>query len=355
MLRVDGGRLVRRSAPISHRDARNAWTQREGVVLELQCGALRGAGEASPLPGFSADDLATCVSELEGCWERLAAVDVDADADIADILRDGAARAGARSPAAVFAVETALLDVVSRARRAPAWAVLRGDDRAAEIPLSALIDGPTPAALAEAAQRAHGRGIRVVKVKIGGPQGIAHDVERLKAVRERLGDAVALRLDANGMLKRDGLEETLHALAALAPELLEEPTAPEHMFAVAPSPVPLAMDESLLLEGWDARIRKAAALHTHVAVVLKPMVLGGFLRSLAIAEAAAAAGLGVLVTHVFDGSIGSTAAACLALAVRGRVFPCGLDAHGRFDELPTGLTASHVMPYAAYGLGVVTS
>jgi L-alanine-DL-glutamate epimerase-like enolase superfamily enzyme len=192
-------------------------------------------------------------------------------------------------------------------------------------------------------------------VKIGGPQGIRHDGERLQAVRDRLGDAVALRLDANGMLEADGLAATLQALAAYAPELLEEPTAPEHMFSVAPSPVPLAMDESLLLEGWDERIRKAASLHTHVAVVLKPMVLGGFLRSLAIANAAAAAGLGVIVTHVFDGSIGSTAAACLALAVRGRVLPCGLDAHGRFDQLPTGLTASHVVPYEAYGLGVATS
>ena len=349
-MRVDGGRLVRRSSRVSHADARRTWTEREGVVLELRAGGLSGVGEASPLPGYSRDDLATCQAELESCWQRLGAVELGAP--IRETLRDAIAKTGARAPAAVFALETALLDLVSKALKQPAWAVLRGDDEAAAIPLSAIAEGGTPEQLADAAERACGRGIRVIKIKVGGAESRARDPQRLAAVRARIGDTVALRLDANQTLPAEELEDALVALAAFRPELIEEPAAPEAALALLESPIPLAMDESLMLEGWPERLLAAAKRGTYAAVVLKPMSLGGFDRCLAIAEAARAARLAVIVTHVFDGPIGSAAAACLALAIKGDVLACGLDAHGRFERAVAAIGETHILPLAADGLGV---
>ena len=349
-MRVDGGRLVRRYSRVSHADARRSWTEREGVVLELRSGGLSGFGEASPLPGYSRDDLATCLAELEGCWQRLGAFEMDAP--IRETFRDAVARTAARAPAVVFALETALLDLTSKALKRPAWAVLRGDDRAEAIPLSAIAEGGTPEQLADAAARACGRGIRVVKIKVGGADSRARDEQRLAAVRARVGEAVALRLDANQTLPAEGLEDALAALAAFGPELIEEPAPPEAALALRESPIPLAMDESLMLEGWQQRLRAAAQRGTYAAVVLKPMSLGGFDRCLAIAEAARAARLAVIVTHVFDGPIGSAAAACLALAVQGDVMACGLDAHGRLEQAVAAIGETHIRPFAADGLGV---
>lgn len=349
-MRVDGGRLLRRHARVSHANAQRSWTEREGVVLVLRSGALVGMGEASPLPGYSRDDLAGCVSELERCWERLPPI--DADADVRSTFRAAVATAGVRSAAAVFALESALLDLAARARGRPAWALLRGADDAVDIPLSALVEGPTPEELANAAERALARGIGVVKVKAGGAESLTRDPPRLGAVRARLGDAIGLRLDANQALPPDHVPEALKMLSAFRPELLEEPTTPEKVEAIDTSPIPLALDESLMLEGWRERIEGAARRRTHRAVVLKPMALGGFDRCLAMAELATALGLGVIVTHVFDGPIGSAAAACLALAVRGEVLPCGLDAHARLEQAVAAIGQTHVIPFPESGLGV---
>lgn len=350
MMRVEGGRLLRRYARVSHANARQAWSEREGVILELRCGNLSGVGEASPLPGYSRDDLSACAAELDLCWDRIGAV--DGDAPIRDVFRDAVARCGVRAPAAVFALETALLDLVSKTRRLPAWVVLRGDDRATPIPISALAEGATPDDLADAVERARARGIRVVKIKVGGPDGPTRDPVRLRAVRARIGDAAALRLDANQTLPGERLAETLAELAVFGPELIEEPAPPDRVAELEETPIAFAMDESLMLEGWRQRIEAATHQRKYAAVVLKPMALGGFERCLKIADAASKAQLAVIVTHVFDGPIGSAAAACLALAIRGEVLPCGLDAYGRFERPIAAIGETHILPFAAEGLGV---
>jgi L-alanine-DL-glutamate epimerase-like enolase superfamily enzyme len=257
-----------------------------------------------------------------------------------------------RSPAAVFALETALLDLVSKTRGQPAWAALRGNDDATEIPLSALAEGATPEALVAAAERAQARGIRVVKVKVGGPDGRERDRVRLAALRSALGDEIALRLDANQSLPMADLANELAAFAEVGPELLEEPVRRELLASLQTSPIPLAFDESLMLEGWRELVLRGAERGTHAAVVLKPMALGGFNRCLEMAEVAREAGLAVIVTHVFDGPIGTAAAACLALAVSGPIKPCGLDPHGRFEEPLAAIGPTHVVPFTVSGLGV---
>lgn len=354
-IRVAGGRLVPRTARVSHANALHTWKEREGIVLSLRpdggsSDASSGLGEASPLPGYSRDDLAICAAQLEGCWDRLPAI--DAEAPIGDTLRAVVARAGVTAPAAMFALESAVLDLVAKARRLPAWAVLRGDEGAVAIPLSALAEGTTPEDLAADAERASKRGLRAVKVKVGGPDGATRDPLRLAAIRARLGDAVALRLDANQTLPEAELRARLDALAAFGPELLEEPTTPSAFAELRESPIALALDESLALPNWEQRLTQAAARGTCVAVVLKPMALGGLLRCLAIADAAGALGVAAIVTHLFDGPVASAAAACVALAIRRRVLPCGLDAHGRLERPVAALTPTEIVPFDAHGLGV---
>ena len=69
-------------------------------------------------------------------------------------------------------------------------------------------------------------------------------------------------------------------------------------------------------------------------LVLKPTLLGGMCACLALARDAAARGLSVVVTHVFDGPVALAAAAELAAALPGRVLACGLDRHGGLAAWP---------------------
>jgi o-succinylbenzoate synthase len=336
--------------PVEHANARTSWAERRGVVIELRARAARGRGEASPLPGYSADDVETCAVQLEVARSRLDRIEPDDDPRAA--MKAAVERAGVTAPAAVFALETAVLDLLARARGVPAWALLRGDDRAEPIPLSALAEGTTPEALASSAEAAGRRGIRVVKIKVGGVDGPERDVSRLAAVRARVGAEFALRLDANQTIPIERAAETFSAFGAFAVELLEEPVAPEQMASIGDPGMPLALDESLAKGDWRARIRDAAARGHWTAVVLKPTALGGLLRCLAMADLASEAGLATIVTHTFDGPIATASAACFALALRGRVLACGLDGHGRLEHPVRVISASHVVPSPDAGLGV---
>lgn len=347
---VDAGTLTRRHARIAHANAQRSWNEREGVVLELRAGGLVGAGEASPLPGYSQDDLEAAARELEGVAARLSAI--DPGEDVRTTFRAKVQEAALRSPAAVFALETALLDLVAQARGLPAWAVLRGDRDAVDIPLNGLAEGATTAELVAAVARALERGLRVVKLKVGAGGTVTRDVERLGAVRSAFGRDVVLRLDANQVLPPASVPAALDALAPFDPELLEEPSTPACVDALPESPVRLALDESLVHADATARILALGERGLLGAVVLKPMALGGLDRCLSLAETAASVGLGVVVTHMFDGPVASASAACLALAVRGEVLACGLDARGRLESPVPAITDTFVRPFEETGLGI---
>lgn len=280
---------------------------RDAVELRLRDAEGRlGRGEASPLPGYSPDTLATAAAEL-------AAVPVAGWTD--------ATPARLTSPAARFAAETAFLDLAAQ-RADVSLAMLLGGERA--VPLSALVD------TVAAGRAALARGVRTLKVKLARPGGLP----LARALRAELGDAFALRLDANGTAV------DLSALVPLRVELLEEPA---DLLALRASPVPLAADESL-------QQHALAALPPSVrAVVLKPMTLGGLHRCRALAMEAHARGLGVIVTHTFDGPIAVAAAAALALSLPFAPLACGLDRH---RGIVPHIGDSAVLPVARPGLGL---
>ncbi len=91
-------------------------------------------------------------------------------------------------------------------------------------------------------------GFNAVKIKVGQPD-LAYDVERVAAVRERLGDERAFMVDANYALDR---KQSIRASQAFKPYNLlwfEEPTIPDDYAGYAEigdaGGVPLAMGENL--------------------------------------------------------------------------------------------------------------
>ena len=261
-------------------NARRTWSDREAVVVTLEDG---GRGEAAPLPGFSPDRLEDCRAALAALGEPFGLDDVG--------------RLPVSLPAARFALETALL-----VRSGGLLGHLGMPRR--DVPRCRLV------ADLDEAEAALAAGAAVLKVKIGLPG----DADFLVALRARFG-SVPLRLDANGTLSPSDLGR----YARFEPELVEEPIA--DITRLPRAPFPIALDESLL-GGVDlARLAKAGLVH---AVVLKPMLLGGALRCLALAREATALGLGVCASHLLDGRVARAATLALAQALPGRVLPCGV-------------------------------
>jgi o-succinylbenzoate synthase len=348
-------------------NAQTVWMSRDALEIRLRVGDVEGVGEAAPLPRFSPDDLETVTRELRALSSLEIDVgdgDADGDGDVESVLRQATAKL--RSPAAIFGVESALLDLMGKLRGKAAWQLLGGGQSTATmspptIPIAALLRQTDPSALIDEASEIASRGIRVAKLKIGGKGGgnLDRDLECLEALH---GNArLRLRLDANQSLVIDTLDRDLETLARFEPEFLEEPVSTDAWSSIKKrAPIPLAMDESLVAEGWETRLDSGVAS----ILVLKPMLLG-LTRCIDLARRAKQRGMSVVITHLFDGPIATAAAADLALGLASQgcaVRPCGLDLHGRSEDwLSSDLLAAYavdriraaeIVPTTQSGLGV---
>src|ERR1700722_9728456 len=117
-MRVDGLEVTRYQWPLSGGagNARRTWSTREGLIVRVHSreGGY-GYGEASPLPGYSPDSLEACEGELQSAARAWQPTTLDLPSDPLDALRKAVTFARALSPAAVFALESAVLDLLGKA------------------------------------------------------------------------------------------------------------------------------------------------------------------------------------------------------------------------------------------------
>jgi O-succinylbenzoate synthase len=166
-------------------------------------------------------------------------------------------------------------------------------------------------------------GCTTAKVKVAEPgQTLAHDQARLEAVRDALGDAGRVRVDANGAWSVDEAVAAIGVLdrAAGGLEYVEQPCASvEELAAVRRAVgVPIAADESIRRAEDPYRVRDLEAADI---AVLKVQPLGGVRACLRIAEEI---GLPVVVSSALETSVGIAAGLALAAALPELPYACGL-------------------------------
>jgi L-alanine-DL-glutamate epimerase-like enolase superfamily enzyme len=314
---------------------RAAWgtlTERELLQVRVDFGdGDFGEGESAPLEGYDGVSIAAVRAALDAYAAVLARA--SPRSTHAELL--AACAAERPLPHALAAIDLALWDRAGRRTGFPV-AQLIAAGAVASVAVNATVRATDRDGAAAAAAAAAEAGFRCVKLKVG----IGDDAGRVAAVRAAAGDAMAIRVDANGAWTT--VEEALANLRALAPagiELCEEPVhGVDAMRAVrAKSPVPVAMDET-------AAERGAPGSGAADAVCLKISRCGGITGLLRDAATAKAAGADVYVASTFDGPIGVAAGLHAAAAVRG-VLPCGLATLGAFEGVePLPLVDGGIVP-----------
>src|ERR1700754_2360860 len=213
--------------------ARGRLEQRELALLRLRdADGLLGLGEAVPLSLRGGATLAQVVRELEDLGTALGE-----DGDLLEVeeVRDRRLSAPARC-----AVLTALADL--RGRRAAAEAGSRPEPGPPVLCNATLVAGE-PAAVAEDALSWAAEGYSTFKLKLGAGE----DVAQVRAVREALGPAARIRVDANAAWSLAEATRTLAELEPLTIELVEQPVATlaEMRELAETTSIPLAADESV--------------------------------------------------------------------------------------------------------------
>ncbi len=192
------------------------------------------------------------------------------------------------------------------------------------IPVNVTVPVVTPA---QAHDLVAASGCTTAKVKVADPRSVvADDLARLEAVRDALGPAGRMRVDANGAWSLDEAFDVLRQMARFELEYAEQPcpTAEEladlrRRLARAGVDVPIAADESIRRSGDPERVVRLGAADV---VVLKVQPLGGVRACLRLAETL---GLPVVVSSALETSVGLSAGVALAAALPELPYACGLN------------------------------
>ncbi|MGB3053008.1 MAG: enolase C-terminal domain-like protein [Polyangiales bacterium] len=323
-------------------------SKRAFAVLRLMRGdGTTGLGEASPLPGYSPDSIAEAAEELQRLADE--PVQVDPLASPLELLIDAFAAHPLRHASSRFALETALLDWLGHTRAEPVHRVLGGDAERPAVPIADLVMTAESNSWHARTDELLADGATHVKLKIGA--NLDREIDALRAIR-KAHPTLPLRLDANGRIPVAVLRQHAEALEALELELIEEPVAPEDWPIALGLPLPFALDETLRDEALSQQLLESGRI---VAIVIKPMVLGGLRASFEIAERAAAHGARYLVSHTFDGPIARAMTAELALALQTEL-AAGLGEHPALGLWPphriAAIRGRQIISHGAPGLGL---
>ncbi|MEB3237173.1 MAG: enolase C-terminal domain-like protein [Candidatus Sericytochromatia bacterium] len=286
------------------------------VRLEDEDGHV-GHGEGLPRPYVTGETVDGMVEQLQAWWPGLAGREVPAvaglaDLDVFDTWLAGAVPEGVIAPnAALAALELALLDLTLR-RAGKGVADILPPVRSSVTYSGVVTAGDTDQAVRHARQMKL-VGLSAIKVKVG----LGDDAGRLRAIRAGMGEAVSLRLDANGAWAPEDVLARLEELAPMGVAAVEQPLARGDLEAWgrlrAASPVPIMVDESLVtMADMEALIASRACDLVNVRV----SKCGGLRGAWRQAVRALEAGLGVQVgSQVGETAILSAAGRHLAAAL----------------------------------------
>lgn len=303
--------------PVSNRNSR--WNEREALILCVRAEHQWGIGVAAPLPHFSPDDFQDVRHFFRGLTV-LELPELDRTAHPLEQLQAlNPALPTNAPPSAMFALESALLDWILRATS------FRHFTREfSDISISHLSNSPEPEGWSVLAAELLAGTDRVdcVKCKVGRfGTNVERELHATRELRSVLGPSIEIRLDANGCFSLENASSIIDAFATHGASSIEEPVNARDLLQLPKTSIPWLADESLtdpLLAQQTIESPGCGGLS------IKPAVVGGLCKTLALIERAQHRGLGVAISHIFDGPIACAALRHLAMLTDGFWLPSAL-------------------------------
>ncbi|MCZ2257790.1 mandelate racemase/muconate lactonizing enzyme family protein [Sporosarcina sp. G11-34] len=210
------------------------------------------------------------------------------------------------APTAKAAIDIACYDVAGKTLGVPVYDLLGGRYHK-EFPITHVLSIGDPEAMANEAEERVALGYRSMKMKVG--TKVSEDVERIQAVRERVGEDIAIRVDVNqGWGTSANTLQGLQKLEHCSLDWLEQPVRADDIDGMvevkSKSSTPMMIDEGLRgVRDMQEIIAKRAADKVNI----KLMKCGGIYPATKLAHMAEMAGIECQIGSMVESSIGSAA------------------------------------------------
>ncbi len=324
-MRIQRAIVTRTKIPVirAHKMAIGTTLHQENVILRLFTDdGVEGLGEAPHMVGVSlkGESPSTVLSMLR---ERLLpAVWGKNPLDIEGIQQamDAAVPWNLRAKSAV---NLAAYDLVGKALGTPVYNLMGGQVRDA-VPLSWSIPITDYDAGTKEAEEMVGRGWRILKLKLGHPD-LSHDIEMVRRIRETVGPAIRLRVDANQAYDVKSAVRVARRLERYEVEFFEQPVAWWDLDGLAEvsraTEIPIMADESATttLDALEIAKRRAAQI---LSIYISSS--GGILNAKKMADIGATAGIAGYVGGALESVIGAAAGLHFAASTPAVTYGCEL-------------------------------
>lgn len=268
-----------------------------------------GWGEAPPTHVITGDSLGSITYTIEEVIApQLIGNDIRNREEVFRLLK----RSIVRNTSAKAAIDMAIHDLLGQLAGLPLYQLLGGFREKIETDFTVSVNDA--AEMADDAERYIADGFDVLKVKVG-IGDIGEDIERIRAIRERVGAGPKIRLDANQGWKP---KEAVFAIgkmedAGLDIELIEQPVPADDieglLYVTNHTITPIMADESVFSAKDALRVLQQRAADL---INIKLMKSGGIHEALKINALAETYGVECMVGSMIETKLGITAAAHLA-------------------------------------------
>lgn len=274
---------------------------------------IYGVGECSAFPMIVGETQATCfemAKDFANVWKGKDPLEIEAR--MQELHAFTAFNSTIKS-----AFDMALFDLAAKNARQPLYQFLGGRIKELETDLTIGIN--TPEKMAAQAIDFVSRGVRIIKVKLG--KDATEDVERIRQIREAVGEKIMLRIDANQGWSYDDALFALTALGRYQIQFCEQPMRywdDDKLPALKKaSPIPIMADESVY-DHYDAiRLIKDNACDY---VNIKFAKSGGILEAQKINAVCAERKIPCMMGGMLESRVALTAFAHFALSADNVVF-----------------------------------
>ncbi|QED46315.1 dipeptide epimerase [Cytobacillus dafuensis] len=282
----------------------------EAIIVKISCdNGIIGWGEAPPTVVITGDSLSSIESAihdvLKPFLEKQSLLNYESIFQEIQSILIGNSSAKA-------AVDMAIFDCISQQCKLPLYQFLGGHKQEIETDYTVSVNGPEE--MGEDAVSYVQQGFDVLKVKVGKDE-IATDIERIREIRNRIGKAIKIRLDANQGWKPKEAIQAIRKMEELDLniELVEQPVkawdiaglkqVTDHVDTL------IMADESVFSPKQAFEVIKTRSADL---INIKLMKSGGIYQAQIINQLAEVCGMECMVGSMIETRIGITAAAHFA-------------------------------------------